>query len=66
MQSQEEYLTPEEASKFLKISKTTLAQMRMPSYKKKYDITPPYLKLGNNIRYPKTKLIEFINSNLTS
>ncbi len=66
MQTQDELLTPEQASKFLNISKTHLAQMRMAKYKNRYDITPPYVKIGTSVRYPKSKLIEFINSNLIS
>jgi excisionase family DNA binding protein len=47
-------LTPKEAAKLLKISRSWLAKARMRGD------GPPYIKFGKSIRYPEAALLEWL------
>lgn len=54
--AEEELLTPKEAAKFLKMSTSFLAKMRM------HGGGPRYSKSGRSVRYSKAALLEWVKS----
>ncbi len=53
-----EYLAPPDAAKYLKISESTLAKLRV------YGGGPPFMRVGRAIRYSRAHLDEYMAAKL--
>lgn len=58
--SMNEFLTQQQAAKFLQVSVSWLRQARM---KKNLSKSPPFTKAGNLTRYPRQGLINWVMNN---